>query len=67
MITSTANAFPDLSICNVRILLRGNLVLKNAQVYTPNSGSELSRLKYRVQTWDPAFRSHLEVCFTYYP
>lgn len=25
-------------------------------VYTPNSGSELDRLKYRIETWDPSYR-----------
>lgn len=28
-------------------------------VYTPNSKRDLSRLPYRTQKWDPAFRSHL--------
>lgn len=29
-------------------------------VYTPNSQTELRRLDYRVQEWDPAFRAHLK-------
>ena len=29
-------------------------------VYTPNSGQALQRLKYRVDTWDPAFREYLK-------
>ena len=28
-------------------------------VYIPNAGSELKRLDYRTQSWDPAFRKHL--------
>jgi len=28
-------------------------------VYTPNSGGSLSRLDYRVSSWDPAFRTYL--------
>jgi exodeoxyribonuclease-3 len=29
-------------------------------VYTPNAQRGLTRLKYRVQGWDPAFRNHLK-------
>jgi exodeoxyribonuclease III len=28
-------------------------------VYTPNSGQELKRLEYRVNTWDPYFREYI--------
>ncbi len=43
-----------------RVLLAEFSLFLLIVVYTPNSGSALSRLDYRVDSWDPAFLSYLQ-------
>lgn len=36
-------------------------------VYTPNAGQQLERLKYRTREWDPAFRTYVQTLATSKP
>ena len=36
-------------------------------VYTPNSGEELKRLKFRINTWDTKFKTYLDILQKYKP